>query len=150
MKRYSVDFEATTNALYEQEGLVRVWAWQIRDIDTLNVAAQGNTIETFMDWTTSLKESVNYYIHNLKYDGNFIIDYLLRNGWEHLDDEEQPREKTFETLITNMGAYFSITINLAVYSTRTVRVTIYDSAKKLPMSLERIAHAFNYLYLKVI
>ena len=148
MKRYSVDFEATTNELYEQEGLVRVWAWQIRDIDTLAVAAQGNTIDTFMDWTTSLKESVNYYIHNLKYDGNFIIDYLLRNGWEHLGDDETPRSNTFETLITNMGAYFSITINLAVYSTRTVRITMYDSLKKLPMSLERIAHAFKLPILK--
>lgn len=151
-KSYVADFETTTEPTYEAEGRVRVWASSARNIKTLNTVLIRNNLDDFMDWMLSLKGVNNVYFHNLKFDGSFIIDWLFRHGWEHLGEDEFPTEGKFNTLITDMGAFFAITIFIKRIGrgrhSRWDKVTVMDSLKKLPFRAEKIAKAFNLEVLK--
>ena len=48
------------------------------------------------------------YFHNLKFDGTFILDWLLNNGYEYKDDLSKV-DKGFNALIGDMGQFYSIT-----------------------------------------
>lgn len=127
------DFETTTDP-----NDVRVWASCAVDIDSLETVYLGNNIEGFMEWLSD-KNTVCYY-HNLKFDGEYILSYLLTHGFEH-NDTHSP--KTFETLITDMGVFYSITVYFAKANKKYKKVTFYDSLKKLPFKVSVIAKAFE-------
>ena len=68
---FSADFETITD-----ENDCRVWAWGICDIP-YTFANFGNSIESFFEHLKTLKENSKIYFHNLKFDGSFILNYLL-------------------------------------------------------------------------
>ena len=43
-------------------------------------------------------------------DGEYIISWLLNNGYECIKDKKDRHDKSFTTLITDMGQWFSIEI----------------------------------------
>lgn len=110
-----------------------VWAWGACSIDSPDIFNYGSSIETFWDW---VKNKTNIYFHNLKFDGAFICDYLFKHGWKYA--HEKPKRKEFSALISDSGQWYSITIN-----TGRNKIKIFDSLKKLPMSISAIAKAFN-------
>lgn len=97
-----------------------------------------NSIEKFMKWCE--KTQGDLYFHNLKFDGSFIVSWLLNNGFEYSDSG---LPKTFNTVISNMGQWYMITICYGYKGRRKLHTTIYDSLKKLPFSVDRIGQAFN-------
>ena len=107
-QRIVADFETTTTP--ED---VRVWAVCAVDIDTIETVHIGNNIEGFMQWL-STRNTVCYF-HNLKFDGEFILHYLLTHGFKY-GTERKP--KTFETLITDDGIFYSITVIFEVMNKR--------------------------------
>lgn len=127
------DFETTT-----KRDDVRVWAACAVDIDTLETVHIGNSIDGFMEWLSN-KNTVCYF-HNLKFDGEFILHYLLTHGYKYSD---KPGERTFETLITDDGVFYSITVYFAAGNKKYKKVTFYDSLKKLPFKVSVIAKAFE-------
>ena len=98
--KYVGDFETTTNP-----DDVRVWASCLVNIDTLDTAFIGNNIESFFDYLKD-KNSIVYF-HNEKFDGEFILSYLLSHGFKHSRKHEAG---TFDTLITDEGVFYSITV----------------------------------------
>lgn len=79
------------------------------------------------------------YFHNLKFDGSFILDWLLKNGYKYVDSQFIKKEGTFKALISDMGKFYSITVKW-----RNGNITEFrDSAKKLPMTLAQVAKAFK-------
>lgn len=143
---FACDFETTTEVSFKKEGKVRVWAWQARGIYE-DIVNQGTDIESFMKWGLS-PTNKELFFHNLKFDGGFIIDWLMKNGWEHLGEEEKPRPRTFSTLITDMGLFFSIVIYTRKIGRKQLKVQIFDSLKKFPLTLERLARTFKMETLK--
>lgn len=127
------DFETTTTP-----DDVRVWAVCAVDIETCETVHIGNTIEGFMEWL-SVRNTVCYF-HNLKFDGEFILWYLLTHGFTYSDTHE-PR--TFETLITDDGIFYSITVYFSKKNKKYQKVTFYDSLKKLPFKVSVISKAFE-------
>lgn len=127
------DFETTTDPTD-----VRVWAVCAVDIDTFETVHIGNNIHDFFQWLSN-KHTVCYF-HNLKFDGEFILHYLLSHGYEH-NDTHSP--KTFETLITDDGIFYSITVYFAKENKKYRKVTFYDSLKKLPFKVSVISKAFE-------
>lgn len=127
------DFETTTN-----KDDVRVWAVCAVDIDTLKTVHIGNSIDGFFEWLSN-KNTVCYF-HNLKFDGEFILYYLLTHGYRY-SDKHEPR--TFETLITDDGIFYSITVYFSKENKKYRKVTFYDSFKKLPFKVATIAKAFE-------
>lgn len=127
------DFETTT----DPEDL-RVWASCAVDIDTLETVYLGTDIDGFMEYLSG-KNTVCYF-HNLKFDGEFIIYWLLKHGFEY---NEKPFNKTFSTLITDNGIWYSISVIFEKKNKTYKKVTFYDSLKKLPFPVATIAKAFN-------
>ena len=84
------------------------------------------------------------YFHNLKFDGDFIISWLLNNGYEYHEDLKDTM-KGFTCLIGEMGEFYSIDIK---YTTNKI-VHIHDSYKLLPFKVEKIAKDFGLPILKL-
>lgn len=129
---YSADFETTT--LRDD---CRVWGWGICDIMEDDDVEFGTDISSFMEFVRG--SNSNCYFHNLKFDGGFILDWLLNNGFEHIGKDDTGIAGCFKSLISDMGQFYSVTVFW-----ENGKVTEFrDSLKKLPMPVKRIAKAFN-------
>lgn len=138
MNNYTADFETATwldDSSY-------VWAWAVCEIGKEDNIAIGNTIDSFMEYISNNKSS-KYYFHNLAFDGSFILDYLFKNGFEYIDSKEDKRNKTFSTLISDMGMFYTIEIYFTVKGKRVKKATLIDSLKIIPFSVSVIAKSFG-------
>lgn len=99
----------------------------------------GNTINEFMEQMFKTAEKTVYF-HNLKFDGRFILYYLLKNNFEYDDNLSKPH--CYSHLIDVMNNYYSIKVSYE-YRSKTRIVTFLDSFKKLPFSLAKIAKDFD-------
>lgn len=131
LPKFVADFEATTDP-----NDCRVWAYGIALITANPDVVLGHELDDFMDYVFT--DDCEVYFHNLKYDGTFIMDWLFRHGYQHRKTKT-PDSGYFSTLISIMGAHYSITVT----SFAGTRVTFKDSAKKLPMKVADIASAFQ-------
>lgn len=136
MKRFTADFETATWKPNE----TWVWAWALCDIENPEQVDVGNSIEGFFD---RIKKEANpiIYFHNLKFDGEFILCYLLNNDYEHVDSKEK-RNKTFSTLISDMGLFYSIEVYFEVRK-KTKKVTFIDSLKIINQSVDSMPNTFK-------
>lgn len=134
---FTADFETTTD-----ENDCRVWAWAVKEIDNPNFFQYGNKIDTFIDFMEKSNNST-FYFHNLKFDGEFIMVYLFENGFHHITDSKFAESKTFTTLISDKGQFYSMKIYFEKEGKKNKTATIYDSLKILPFSVEQIAKGFN-------
>ena len=136
---FSADFETTTD-----ENDCRVWAWAVSNIDDPENFIYGNSMDGFMKFCADPKINYKLWFHNLKFDGSYIISYLLYNGYTWIGDKKDKGDKTFTTLITDMGQFYSIIIYFKVKNHHTNKVEIYDSLKIFPnFSVERVAEGFK-------
>ena len=133
----SADFETTTNELD-----CRVWAWAVCEIGNPDYFQHGNDIDSFFEYARRSKNST-FYFHNLKFDGEFILVWLFENGFKHVTDKKFSDTKTFTTLISDTGQFYSIKIYFEKKGKKTNAITIYDSLKILPFSVSQIAKGFN-------
>lgn len=139
MKKYTADFETTTKA-----DDCRVWAYAISEIGNPDYFVYGNSIDDFMEICADPKQNAVYYFHNLKFDGEFIIYWLLKNGFTYIEDKKQRADNTFTTLITDMGQFYSIEVYFEVKNKKYVnKVKFLDSLKILNFSVEQIAKDFD-------
>lgn len=99
---YTADFETTT-----REDDCRVWAWGTCEIGKPDNFVYGNDIEGFFKLCKELNNP-SMYFHNLKFDGHFILDWLLNNGFEWVKDKKDAEHNTFSTLISDMGMFLSL------------------------------------------
>ena len=136
---FSADFETTTDV-----NDCRVWAYATCNIDDPSDFKYGNSMEEFMKFCADPKINYKLWFHNLKFDGSFIIDWLLNNGFTHIKDRKEKRNKTFTTLITNLGQFYNIVIYFKVNGHHTNKVEILDSLKIFPnFSVESVAEGFD-------
>lgn len=133
MKSYAADFETTTDP-----DDCRVWAAGVCEVGKPDTFICGNSIEWFIEWCRT-SANCQVYFHNLAFDGSFIIDWLLRNGWTWAENDQQQGWNFFTTLIGDNNAFYSIQICFNKYR----RVKIYDSLKIAPLSVRDLAGAYN-------
>ena len=98
---YSADFETTTDPAD-----CRVWAWAICEVGNTSNFKYGNSLESFISYMAN-GENNTFYFHNLKFDGEFIMSYLLKNGFEHIGKKDKARGKTFKTIIDSLFTILS-------------------------------------------
>ena len=127
------DLETTT-----KENDLRVWNCCLVNIEDNNIMLLDNNIDSIFDFLSTRNSKV--YFHNLKFDAQFLIYYLLTHGFVHSDSKQ---ENTFSTLITDTGVFYAITVYFKVMKKRYLKVTFHDSLKKLPFKVSNIAKAFN-------
>lgn len=143
MEKYSCDFETST---WLQDKSY-VWAWAICSIDNNYNIKYGNNINSFFDYIFQFKTSVKLYFHNLKFDGSFILNWLLNNGFEWISDKKEKGINKFTTLISDNGLWYNITI-FTLVKNKLIQIEIIDSLKIIPFSVKDIAKAFNLPILK--
>jgi hypothetical protein len=68
---------------------------------------------------------------------------LLKNGFTYIIDKNLKKEKTFTTLISGLGQFYSIEVFFKIGNRKVNKVTFYDSLKILNMSVETIAKEFD-------
>lgn len=137
-RMYMCDFETTTDPAD-----CRVWAACAVDMETGEVAHLSNSIESFIKWILDTG-SCKLYFHNLRFDGEFIMSWLLRNGFRHISNETRAiPEGCFKTLINDVGAFYKISICFKRKGKRIILCEIQDSLKKLPFPVRKIAKDFG-------
>lgn len=156
--KFVADFETTTDELD-----CRVWACAWVNIDSVNLPNYGNTLQitntlkSFLDYFKKLEGVHDCYFHNLKFDGSFIIDYLLRNGYTYDDFLTEPN--TFNTMITDQKIFYAIKVRFndrpqmnkngkpkmrkgePVY--KKCIIHFKDSLKKIPLKVSQIAKSYG-------
>lgn len=136
-KWYVADFETTSKRYYEEHGYTKVWLWAVSDSNA-NIVKYGDSIETFIDWCKENNGTLVFF-HNLKFDGSFILNYLLENNFKYIDNIKTTDSKGFSALLGDMGEFYQIKINFSSHS----HITIQDSLKIIPLKVKVIAKAFN-------
>lgn len=133
---YVADFETTT-----QEEDCRVWAWGISEIESLNFS-YGNNIKTFFQWCKREKNPTIYF-HNLKFDGSFLISWLMKNDFKWVKEREETKDNTFTSLIDGMGKFYQITVYFKKSKNNTRKITFLNSLNVLNFSVDTIAKSFG-------
>lgn len=149
-KVYTADFETTTENQATLDGEVKVWGACLVDVETEEVKVLTSDVNEFLNYLAlddTQHSSKKVYFHNLKFDGQFIINELFKNGFRY-SQERRLNSKEFSTIVSSNGLYYEIKICFTNYGTRSNQVTIHDSYKKLPFTVDRIAKAFKLPQLK--
>ncbi len=138
MKSYVADFETTT-----VETNCHVWAYAVCEVGNKDNIIYGTNIDDFMRWCRDESDNAKVYFHNLKFDGQFILTWLFRNGFKHVVDTHDRASNTFTTLISDKGLYYSIEVIFTLKGKRVKKVTFQDSLKLVPLSVDAIAKSFK-------
>ena len=134
---FSADFETTTTP-----DDCRVWAWGACEVSKNPCEYHmGNDISGFMKWCFEQKNPCLYF-HNAKFDTDFIINWLFRNGYEWVESTKGMIDKQFTTLISDDGKFYTMHICNEIVPKRNV-IEIRDSLKLLNMSVAKIAKTFK-------
>lgn len=131
--KWCADFETVND-----ENDCRVWAWALLSIDEEHYYT-GNNIDSFFDQLKKIGKA-DVYFHNLKFDGEFILYYLFRNGYEYSKDREP---MTFNTLIGDMGQFYCIEVIFEKRKKAYKNIKFYDSLKIIPLKIAEMPKAFN-------
>lgn len=151
---FSCDFETT---VYEGQTYTEVWASAVVELYTEDVQIFHSIGDTF-DYFKSLRCNMVCYYHNLKFDGNFWLYYLLhekhfkqavyKTGTEVNDvawlKPQQMQNNTFEYSISDRGQWYTLRIKVDNYI-----IELRDSLKLLPFSVKAIGKAFNTKHQKL-
>lgn len=142
-KLFTADFETSTKEWYDIDGYVRVWAWAVCEIGNPDNKKIGTDISEFIKFC-SKKDNYKIYFHNLKFDGEYILYYLLTNGYTYVNDKKDRKDKTFTILLSDTGQFYSMEIYFKCENKKHInKVSIYDSLKILNFSVEVIANKFD-------
>ena len=155
MKTYACDFETT---VYEGQTSTEVWSSALVELHRENVIVHHSIEQTFY-WLNQQRDDLVLYYHNLKFDGSFWLDYLMKLGtfklamdWFNeeqtqgrwLEDKEMPKG-SYKYMISKMGQWYTLTIRLF----NGKYLTLKDSYKLLPFSLDAIGKAFDTKHRKL-
>lgn len=152
VKVFVGDFETT---VYEGQTSTEVWASAVVELGGNDVYVCTNIADT-LKYLSDFKSHVLVYYHNLKFDGEFWVSWLLKNGYTpaytspdgildgRWQDDKDMRAKTFKVVISEVGQWYQIKIKV-----NTKIIEIRDSLKLLPFSVEKIAKSFNTVHKKL-
>lgn len=142
-KTYVVaDFETT---VYEGQTETAVWSACWDFLDGSGIDLTGN-IHDFMEALILEGKNLIIYFHNLKFDGNFILYYLLTHEyqWTNNKPNEMP-PNTFSALISDKNRFYDIKVKTRFDAILEFR----DSVKLLPFTLRQVSSAFNTKHKKL-
>lgn len=150
--RYFIgDFETT---VYEGQTDTEVWASASVELFTDDVKVFHSIGEQF-EYFKSIPGHIVVYYHNLKFDGNFWLSYLLVNlGFTQalLDKDGKPDwakskdmpNNSVSYVISELGQWYLIDIKV---NNRIIELR--DSMKLLPFSVAEIGKSFNTKHQKL-
>lgn len=143
---WACDFETTvwTEEMIKQAGheqdSTEVWAAaDVALYDDTETVTVSHSIRDFLTRFLKMKGNNVLYFHNLSFDGSFIIDFLLREGYRHTTAKDKDmRSHEFKTSISGMGQWYYIKIKWS-----HTLLEIRNSLKLMPSSLAAIGKSFK-------
>lgn len=154
---YIGDFETT---VFEGQQRTDVWAAAMtRLFDETDYVDVFHSIDEMWDAIARLDKSIVLYFHNLKFDGNFWLNFILKKlQFKPALDQPNPDDpsslnwlsnfkmpdSTYKCAISAMGQWYSITIK---FNKRVIEIR--DSLKLLPFSVKRIGESFKTRHKKL-
>jgi hypothetical protein len=136
---YVADFETGDSVPNGDENTPqRVWLAGYKNLETME-STYFHTLDDFMENILSRGDNMNteYAFHNIKFDGSYIVPYLLTHGYEYT--ERKPEPKQFSVLVDERNAWYSLTIQV----TKRRRVLLWDSLKLFPCALEYLPDIYT-------
>lgn len=134
MKYFVCDFETEVNI-----ERTYVWAYAFVGLwDDQDHVIMGTSIDSFIE--EIFKPIYNngiFFFHNLKFDGEFILYWLLKHGFVHTT-EKRLNNGEFSTLITDMGKFYILKVRY-----NNITITFQDSFAIIPLSVAQMAKAFG-------
>jgi hypothetical protein len=143
MKKWVADFETTSKKRKDFDGACYVWGVGICEVGNPDNITILKSMSEFIEWCINTKSNDTVYFHNMKFDGNFIIQWLLRNDYKFVSDYKEKASKTFTCVISDDGLWYQIEIFFLIKGSKVKKVTIRDSYKLIPLSVENIAKEFK-------
>lgn len=149
---WACDFESTVwgEDLEREKGKKQDYTevWSGADValyDSTESVTITHSISDFLNRFLRMKGNNILYFHNLSFDGSFIIDYLLRNGWMwvHCKDKDMTNMQ-FQTCISDMGSWYWLKLKRG----KTL-LEIRNSLKLMPSSLKKIGESFRTKHQKL-
>ena len=144
---YVADFETT---VYEGQKSTEVWAAAIVELHSEDVSIF-HSIDELFNYICSFDYNSIIYFHNLKFDGEFWIHYLLtktnfKQAFVKVDDvndgyfkdRRDLLSKEFIYSISSKGMWYSITIKNGKYF-----IELRDSLKLIPTTVKRMGESFK-------
>lgn len=116
----------------------RVWLAGFKNLETMK-STYFYDLSSFMTSILSrgTNQNTEYAFHNIKFDGSYIIPYLMKNGYTL--SYEKPEPNQFTVLVDEMNNWYSIVIQV----TKRRNVTLWDSLKLFPSSLEYLPDVYG-------
>lgn len=159
MKKKSIQFDATMYADFEttvsgkaDQTSTEVWSAAFiykgveNEPDNVHVL---HSIDEFMEYLDELIYNTRIYFHNLKFDGSFILTYLLSHKqYKEAGHDVKPvdlKKHQFNYMISSKGIWYSITFRNA----KNYVIQIWDSLKLAPMSLKVLGKSFGTKHQKL-
>jgi len=156
-RKYVADFETT---VYEGQESTEVWAaasvpcWS-EDVYVFNC------INDFLSYHFKKPENQIIYFHNLKFDGQFILDYLLKKGFKisgadlnqieyvdeffYIKDYKKMQNKSIYPLISDIGQWYMVVVKINNHI-----IEFRDSYKLLPFKVADIGKGFKTKHQKTL
>lgn len=141
--KWIADFETTSRRRKELDNTTHVWAVGICEVGNPTNTVILRTLPEFLEWCKNLPSNDTIFFHNLKFDGNFIMQHIMRNGWKHVSDPKEKASQTFTTIISDKGMWYQMELFFHVRGAKVKKVTIQDSLKLIPLSVKQIAKSFH-------
>lgn len=147
---FAADFETT---VYDEQQYTEVWSAAIIELYTDEPMVY-HSIEEFFNYLFSLNDNAIVYFHNLKFDGSFILPYLIkRKGFTQafdsqgkvVKDNHMPC-KSLNYVISDMGQWY--TIKVCTPHTKKI-IEFRDSLKLMPMPLKAIGKGYGTKHQKL-
>lgn len=135
---FVADFETKNEDFYNENGFTEVWLYAISNPQG-EIVNYGENIEQFLDYCCKELNNCVVYFHNLRFDGSFILSYIIKKNYKFLEKIEYNSGKSYSTLISEEGQFYSIKVHFK----RGVTVDFNDSLKIIPFPVKTIAKAFN-------
>lgn len=153
---YAADFETT---VFEGQTTTEVWAAALIDLaaeDEYKNVMIYHSLDDMIHHLIDKNENATLYFHNLKFDGEFIVDWLLRHGYktalytdengvEQFFDNEYMPLRSFKSLISDKRIWYTVTVRLP----NRKYLSIKDSLKLLPFNLRKIGKDFDTMHKKL-
>lgn len=153
-KVYVADFETT---VYDGQESTEVWAAAIVELGTEDVEIL-HSIDELFDYILSIPCNTIVYFHNIKFDGEFWLHFLLTRtdfkqcfnqpdpnlAYGYFSERKDMKSGEFKYSISDKGQWYSITLK---YGTHYIELR--DSLKLLPVSVDRLGKSFGTKHRKL-
>ena len=157
-RTFSADFETTVEQQTKLQTKTEVWSAASVQLGTEDVQVF-HSIDDLYTYYCSFNENLVVYFHNLKFDGNFWLYFLMNKlhykqafiitdeatGSGAFVEERKMSPSSFQYVISDMGQWYTITIRMP----NKKFLVLKDSLKLMPFTLKAIGKSFKTKHQKL-